>query len=137
MSFQFSVDNVQPPSISENEPVKVTWTVLAGEIHEPRSLVVTLLTDDARLILLDPKTQESPPEWTVTVQPGQKVTKTWQVVLQRRKGLIDEQSRDGSGSPFYLLGRLRHDSEVLATAMGVEVEFQGLARRTQQRIFNT
>ena len=136
MSFQFSVDNVQPASIAENEPVKVTWTILAGEIGEPRSLVVTLLTDDARLQLMDLKSQESPPEWSVTVQPGQKLTKTFQVVLQRRKGLIDEQSRDGSGSPFYLLGRLRHDSEILANSGGVEVEFQGLSRRTQQRIFS-
>jgi hypothetical protein len=135
VSVQLSVDNVQPAMIVENEPVKVTWTVQVGDHIEARSLVVTLLTDDARLILLDPKSQESPPEWSVAVQPGQKITKTWQVMIQRRKGLIDEHSRDGGGSPFFLLGRVRHDSEVLASAVGVEVEFQGLAKRAPPRIF--
>jgi len=135
VNIALSIDSIAPTHIQENESFKVTWTLSASESFEARSVVVTLLTDDARLVLLDPKSQESPPEVALSLAAGQKVTRTMQVTIQKRKGLIDEPPRDGNTSPFFVLGRVRHDNDVLAASGGVEVEMAGLARRSAHRIF--
>lgn len=135
VNVSFSIDSIAPTHIQENEPFKVTWTLTVGENFEARSVIVTLLTDDARLVLLDPKSQESPPEAPVAVTPGQKISRTVHVAVQRRKGLIDEAPRDANSSPFYVLGRVRHDTDVLAASGGIEVEMSGLTRRSLHRIF--
>jgi hypothetical protein len=135
VNIALSIDSIAPNHIQENETFKVTWTLSASETFETRSVVVTLLTDDARLVLLDPKSQESPPEVPMSLAPGQKVSRTVQVMIQKRKGLIDEPARDGNSSPFFVLGRVRHDNDVLASSGGVEVEMTGLARRAAHRVF--
>ncbi len=134
MSISLSIDLVTPVPSQETEAVKVTWTLSIGETMDTRNVVVVLLTDDARLNLLDPKTQDSPPEISVQVAPGQKLTKTVQVVVQRRKGL-DDHIKETFASPFWLLGRVRHDNDVLASAPGIEVELMGLPKRQAARIF--
>jgi len=134
MSISLSIDQVHPLPIQENETVKVTWTLAVGETMDTRNVVVVLLTDDARLHLVDPKTQDSPPEISVQIAPGQKLTKTVQVIVQRRKGL-DDHIKEPYASPFWLLGRVRHDTDVLASAAGLEVELMGLPKRQAARIF--
>ncbi len=136
MSISLSIDAVLPLRIQENETFKVTWTLSVGDAMDSRNVTVVLLTDDARLVLADPRTQESPPEISVQIAPGQKTTKTVQAVIHKRKGLIDEQVRENAVSPFFVLGRVRHDADVLASSPGVEVEISGLARRPGVRIFN-
>ncbi|MSQ84343.1 MAG: hypothetical protein EXR77_15900 [Myxococcales bacterium] len=135
MSISLTIDAVSPLPIQENEAFKVTWTLAVGDAMDSRNVIVVLLTDDARLILLDPKTQDSPPEICVQVAPGQKTTKTVHAIIQRRKGLLEEQIRETTASPFFLLGRVRHDTDVLASASGLEVQLMGLPRRAQVRIF--
>lgn len=135
MSISLSIDTVAPQVIQENETFKVTWTLATGDAMDPRNVTVVLLTDDARLVLLDPKTQESPPEISLQVSPGQKMTKTVQAVIQRRKGLAEDPPKEPVRSGFFLLGRVRHDNDVLASAGGVEVEMIGLTRRPNSRIF--
>ncbi len=135
MNISLSIDAIQPRQLEDNDTVKVTWTLTVGETFEGRAVLVCLLTDDARLVLADPKNPEASPEIAVAVSPGQKISRTTAVLVQKRKGLVEEQSRDGSGSPFYLLGRVRNEQDVLAAAAGIELEMAGLARRTTHRIF--
>lgn len=136
MNCTISIDSVIPALLHENEPFKVTWTLGLADDAEARSVTVALLTDDARLVLCDQATHDSPPERVVPVTPGTKVTRTSTVLLQRRKGLVDENSRDGSGSPFFVLARVRNErEEIIASGSGIEVQIAGLAKRTQPRIF--
>jgi len=135
LSISLTIDAVAPLRIQEGETFKVTWTLTVGDAMDSRSVTVVLLTDDARLVLADPKTQESPPELPVQIAPGMKATKTMTVVIYKRKGLIDDPNREATGSPFFVLGRVRHDSDVLASSPGVEIEIAGLPRRQVSRIF--
>jgi len=136
LNCSIAIDSVAPVLIQENEPIKITWTLNIGEGFDARNLTVSLLTDDARLILLDATTHDSPPEKAVAVQQGQKISRTVTVVLQRRKGLVDEQSRDGSPSPMFVIARVRNErDEIVAGGVGVEVQVVGLAKRTMPRIF--
>lgn len=135
VNVTLTLEAISPNLIHDNEPFRVTWTLATSESFEAKNLTVTLLTDDARVVLLDPKTQESPPEMAVSLAPGQKVSKTVQVAVQKRKGLIDEASRDGLPSPFCLIGRVRSDANVLGASNAVELEMAGLARRGNHRIF--
>lgn len=97
---------------------------------------MTLLTDDARLMLIDHGTHESPPERVLPVTPGAKVTKTTTAQIQRRKGLVDESSRDGSPAPIFLHARVKNDrDEIIADGAGIEVMIAGLAKRSSPRIF--
>ena len=135
MNVALTLEAITPTLIHDNEPFKVTWTLATSESFEAKNLTVALLTDDARVVLLDSKTQDSPPEMAVSLAPGQKVTKTVQVVVQKRKGLIDEASRDGAPSPFCLIGRVRSEANVLGASNAVDLEMVGLARRANQRVF--
>jgi len=136
MSCTVSIDSVSPVLLQENEPFKVTWTLAVDDGSDARNVTVSLLTDDARLVLCDQATQDSPPERSLPVVPGQRITRTSTVMLQRRKGLVDENSRDGSGSPFFLLARVRNErEEIIAGGVGLEVQIAGLAKRTVPRIF--
>lgn len=136
MNCFISIDSVVPVVITENEPFKVTFTIAVGEAEEVRSVVVTLLTDDARLMLLDHGTHESPPERGFQVSPGSKLTRTTTALIQRRKGLVDETSRDGSPAPIFLHARAKNErEEIIADGAGIEVMIAGLAKRTSPRIF--
>ena len=136
MSCSISIDSVVPAAIEESEPFRVTWSVVLGEDSGSRNAVVTLLTDDARLVLLDHGSHDSPPERTIQLTPGQTLTRTSTVQIQRRKGLVDENSRDGSASPLYVLARVRDErEEVLAAGAAFEIQVAGLAKRPTPRIF--
>lgn len=136
VSATITIESISPNVIAENDPVKVVWTLTLSDDCDARTACVSLLTDDARLLLFDHGTHESPPERMVPVGPGQRISKTTTVYLQRRKGLVDENSRDGTASPFFLLARARNErEEVLAAGAGMEVQLVGLAKRPQPRIF--
>ena len=136
MSCTIHVDAVAPSAVQEAEAFKVTWTLALADESELRTVTVTLLTDDARVVLSDQSTHDSPPERALPVVPGTKVTKSSMVVLHRRRGLIDETSRDGTGSPVAILARVRNErDETLAHGGGAEVTVHGLARRPTPRIF--
>jgi len=136
MTCSIAIDSIIPACIEESEPFRVTWSVSLAEEGPARNAVVTLLTDDARLVLLDHGSHDSPPERPVQLLPGQRVTKTSTVQIQRRKGLVDENSRDGSGSPLWVLARVRDErEEVLAAGAAFEVHIAGLAKRSNPRIF--
>ncbi len=136
MACSIHIDSVTPSTVIENEPFKVTWTVAAAEDFDVRNLTVALMTDDARLVLVDHNSQDSPPEKQIQVSPGARATKTTQVVIQRRKGLVDELSRDGSSSGIFLHARARNErDEIVADGAALEVQVAGLPRRTMPRIF--
>lgn len=136
MNCSISIDSVSPPVILENEPFKITWTVAVAEQEELRSVNVTLLTDDARLLLLDHGTDQSPPERVLPVTPGTRLTRTTTAQIQRRKGLVDESSRDGSPAPIFLHARVKNErDEIIADGAGIEVHIAGLAKRPTPRIF--
>ena len=136
MTCSISIDSIVPANIDENEPFRVTWSVSLAEESPARNAIVTLLTDDARLVLLDHGSHDSPPERPVQLLPGQRLTKVSTLQIQRRKGLVDENSRDGSGSPMCVLARVRDErEEVLAAGATFEVQVAGLAKRSTPRIF--
>ena len=68
------IDRVEPAVIEKEVPFKAKWTVEADADNEVGTFHVTFLTDDARLLLCDSRTEESPAEDTVQVQPGARVT---------------------------------------------------------------
>jgi hypothetical protein len=136
MNCTIHVDTINPTQVAENEPFKVTWTLAVTEPTDLRGVVVTLLTDDARIVLFDQATHDSPPEKQIPVTPGMKTTKTSTCVIQRRRGLIDEVARDGSSSPVCILARVKNErDEVLAYGPGRDVQVTGLARRPAPRVF--
>ncbi len=137
MSVTITLDTVLPATIQENEPFRVSWTLTAADGFPARALTLVLLTDDARVLLADAATQESPPEKQVSIAGGQKLQRTSVLTVQRRKGLVDENSRDGSSSPLCILARVRdeRDDTVATGGDGIEVQVVGLARRQNLRIF--
>ena len=131
-----SIDAITPLVLREGEPFKVTWTVAVGETDDLRNVVVTLLTDDARVTLLDHGTNESPPERALAVAPGAKLTKTSVVALEKRKGLVEETPRENTAAPIFIHARVKNErDEIVADGAGIEVQMHGLARRMIQKMF--
>ena len=99
------------------------------------NLVVTLLTDDPRVLIVDPATQESPPQRAYPVAPGTRLTRTTVALVQKRKGLVEEVARDFGTSNMYIHARAQNDrEEIVADGAGIEVQMQGLARRSSSKI---
>ena len=130
-----TIDSISPQVIKENEPFKVTWTVAVDAADDLRNLVVTLLTDDPRVLIVDPATQESPPQRAYPVAPGTRLTRTTVALVQKRKGLVEEVARDFGASTMYIHARAQNDrEEIVADGAGIEVQMQGLARRSSSKI---
>ena len=131
-----TIDSIVPTIIEEDQPVKLTWSVTLGEHADARNVTVTLLTDDARVLIVESGNDESPPERTIPAQPGQKITKTMTIQLQRRKGLVEDAAKDGSTCPMCIVARARNErGDIIASGAAVDVEIVGLAKRIAARIF--
>ena len=130
-----SIDSVSPLVIRENEPFKVTWTVAVDGTDESRNLVVTLLTDDVRVQIVDHATHESPPQRACPVAPGTRLTRTTVAQLQRRKGLLEDAPRETGSSSMFIHARAQNErEEIVADGAGIEVQMQGLAKRSATKI---
>jgi hypothetical protein len=130
-----TIDSVSPKVIKENEPFKVTWTVAVDGADDLRNLVVVLLTDDARVQIVDPATHESPPQRAYPVVPGTRLTRTTVAQLQKRKGLVEEGARETGTASMYIHARAQNErDEIVADGAGIEVQMHGLARRASPKI---
>jgi len=129
------IDAVEPGIVKPNEPFKATWSINIPADDEPRQLQLTFLTDDARLLLCDHVTDETPVEKTIQVTPGQKLNKTTRLHLRLRKGLRNENSRDGSGAPLTLHARITSAPDAVYVSQGFDIEVAELAKRTATKVF--
>ncbi|HAN30073.1 MAG TPA: hypothetical protein DCQ06_00610 [Myxococcales bacterium] len=132
------INTVEPALVRPNEPFKATYVVKASGDVNTKGLQVSFLTDDARLILCDHATEETPVEKTLQVNPGQRVSKTVTMHLKLRKGLRNEFSRDGSPAPLTLHARLTGSEGPRGPAVfseGYDIEVAELAKRTTTKIF--
>ncbi len=132
------INSVEPRTIVQNEPFKANWTLELDPAFDSRSVAVTFLTDDARLLLCDHSTQESPAQKVINVSPGGKVTRSITLHLQMRKGLLNEFSRDGSASPLNLLARVHTSAQrdqLVAISPCFQIWVDNLAARLEPKIF--
>lgn len=130
------IEAVEPNVVRPNEPFKATCSV-AGDF-DTKQMNVSFLTDDARLLLCDHATDETPVEKAIQLAPGQTVSKTVTMHVRLRKGLRNEHSRDGSPAPLTLHARLTAGEgarqETFFSA-GFDIEVAELAKRTTTKIF--
>jgi hypothetical protein len=129
------IEKVEPAVIEKEVPFKAKWTLEANSEDEGNTFHVTFLTDDARLLLCDSLTEESPVEQTFQVQPGARITKETTLLVKLRKGLRNEDSRDGTPAPLTLHARVKCADDVLAFSPGYDVAVANLAKRTKTKIF--
>ena len=135
---EIRIDAVEPQLVRPNEPFKATCVVNVGGDIDPKSAQVSFLTDDARLILCDHATEETPVEKSIQLAPGQSITKTVTMHLKLRKGLRNEFSRDGSPAPLTLHARLSGSEGSRSEPVfseGFDIEVAELAKRTTTKIF--
>jgi len=130
-----NIDTVVPGVVKPNEPFKATWSMNVPPDDQTRQLQVTFLTDDARLLLCDHLTDETPVEKTIQVTPGQRVSKTTTLHVRLRKGLRNEGSRDGTGAPLTLHARIDSGSDRVYVSPGFDIEVAELAKRTATKVF--
>ncbi|MCO4763622.1 MAG: hypothetical protein KC502_19075 [Myxococcales bacterium] len=129
------IESVEPGIVKPNEPFKATWSLNVAADDQPRQLQLTFLTDDARLLLCDHLTDETPVEKTLQVSPGQKLSKSTMLHLRLRKGLRNEDSRDGSGAPLTLHARITSTPNGVSVSPGFDIEVAELAKRTATKVF--
>ena len=129
------IEKIEPSVIEKEVPFKAKWTVEGDSEAEASTLHITFLTDDARLLLCDSVTEESPAEQTVQVKPGVSITKETTLFVKLRKGLRNEDSRDGSPAPLTLHARIKGADNLLAFSPGYDIEVANLAKRTKTKIF--
>ena len=129
------IEKVDPPLIEKEVPFKAKWSVEAGAEGEAGTFHITFLTDDARLLLCDSVTEECPAEQTVQVQPGGRITKETTLFVKLRKGLRNEDSRDGTPAPLTLHARIKGSNDELGFSPGYDIEVANLAKRTETKIF--
>ncbi len=129
------IHSIEPPLIEKEVPFKAKWSIAGIDLTEQQTMQVTFLTDDARLLLCDGATDETPAEHTVTIQPGAKLEKETVLFVKLRKGLRNEDSRDGTPAPLTLHARARGGDDLLAISPGYDIEVANLAKRTKTKIF--
>ena len=129
------IETIEPTIVKANEPFKATWSLDVPPDDQARQLQVSFLTDDARLLLCDHLTDETPVERSIQVSPGQKLKKTTTLHLRLRKGLRNEESRDGSGAPLTLHARITAAPDDVYVSQGFDIEVAELAKRTATKVF--
>ncbi len=129
------IDAIDPGLVKADEPFRASWSMAIPPDDQPRQLQVTFLTDDARLLLCDHLTDETPVEKTIQATPGQTVTKTTTLCLRLRKGLRNELSRDGSAAPITLHARVSSSPNGVYVSQGFDIEVAELATRTATKVF--
>lgn len=129
------IEMIEPALIEKDVPFKAKWTIQADAKLDAGPLHITFLTDDARLLLCDSVTEESPAETTIQVQPGASVTKETTMFVKLRKGLRNEDSRDGTPAPLTLHARIKGNDDLLAFSAGYDIEVANLAKRPKTKIF--
>ena len=131
------IDSVTPSLLQEGEPIRVSFSVDLPATSDARVVTVTLLTDDARLQLVEHGGEDSPPEKLLPAQAGVKISKTMTVNISRRKGLVEDASTKLMPSPLRILARLKTDrNEALGFASSLEVLVAGLPRKNETKIFS-
>lgn len=130
------INSVEPRTIVENEPFKASWTLEVEPGFDAKAVSITFLTDDARLLLCDHQSDETPAEKLLTIGPGGRISKTSTLHVRMRKGLHNEHSRDGTPAPLTLHARLHSDNEPhMAISQGYEIFVDNLAKRPETKIF--
>ena len=56
------IDSVSPAILQEGEPIRVSFSVDLPATSDARVVTITLLTDDARLQLIEHGGEDTPPE---------------------------------------------------------------------------
>ena len=131
------IDSVTPSLLQEGEPIRVCFSIDLPANSDARVVTVTLLTDDARLQLVEHGGEDSPPEKLLPAQPGAKISKTMTVSISRRKGLVEDTSLKLTPSPLRILARLKTDrNDGLGFASSSEVMVAGLPRMNETKIFS-
>ncbi len=131
------IDSVSPAILQEGEPIRVSFSVDLPATSDARVVTITLLTDDARLQLIEHGGEDTPPEKLLPAQPGARISKTMTVSISRRKGLVEDTSNKLMPSPLRILARLKTDrNEGLGFASSIEVMVAGLPRKNETRIFS-
>ncbi len=131
------IDSVTPSLLQEGEPVRVAFSVDLPAGSDARVVTVTLLTDDARLQLIEHGGEESPPEKLLPAQPGARISRTMTVSVTRRKGLVEDTSSKLTPSPLRILARLKTDrGDATGFATSTEVLVAGLPRKNETKIFS-
>ncbi len=128
------IEKVIPSVIKTGTPFKTLWSVQADSVTEASTISVTFLTDDARLLLCDPDTDETPVEHTYTLAPGERIRKETVLHVKLRKGLRNEDTDDGTKAPLTLHARVKGE-EVQVVSPGYDVEVANLKIRTNTKIF--
>lgn len=130
------IDSIEPETIKQDEPFRATWTIESPVGFDEKSFSVTFLTDDARLLLCDHGSNETPPEKAVTITPGGRISKSTTLHVRMRKGLHNEHSRDGTPAPLTLHARAHTENERhLAISEGFQIWVDNLAKRPKTKIF--
>jgi hypothetical protein len=135
------IDTVEPALLDREQPFAVRWRLTVADEAEGEQVTVGLLTDDARLVLCDHETGDSPPTVTIAVGAGVVVEREMRLHLSMRRGLVDESSRDGTSANVALHARVcvgecgATPSRILATSDPFEVSVKGLARRPSTKFF--
>lgn len=129
------IEKVVPSTIQADKPFKTQWSVDAGAVSETATIQVTFLTDDARLLLCDPDTDETPVERTYTLQPGERIRKETVLHVKLRKGLRNEDAEDGESAPLTLHARVQAADQVHAVSPGFGIHVANLKVRTKTKIF--
>ena len=132
------IDAVDPAVVPPEEPFKVTCTVDASGDLQTQQMQLSFLTDDARLLLCDHATDETPVETLIQVSPGETVSKSVTMHVRLRKGLRNEHSRDGSPAPLTLHARLSQPDggrDAAFFSPGFDIGIADLAKRTTTKIF--
>ena len=137
MHTSIAIDSVTPALLQEGEPIRVSFSVELPATSDARVVTVTLLTDDARLQLVEHGCEESPPEKLLQAQPGTRMTKAMTVSISRRKGLVEDANSKMTPSPLRILARLKTDrGEALGFATSMEIHVAGLPRKNETKIFS-
>ncbi len=130
------IESIEPQTICQNEPFRATWTIESPTGFDEKSVSITFLTDDARLLLCDHASNETPPEKIIPIPPGGRVSKSSTLHVTMRKGLHNEHSRDGSPAPLTLHARVHTENDRhLAISEGYQVWVDDLAKRPKTKIF--
>ena len=130
------ITSIEPQTIIENEPFRATWTIESPAGFDEKSISVTFLTDDARLLLCDHASYETPAEKVIVVPPGARVSKSATLHVRMRKGLHNEHSRDGSPAPLTVHVRAHTENDRhLAISEGYQIWVGDLAKRPKTKIF--
>ena len=136
MHRAITIDAVAPTTVHQAEPIRVTFSVDLPANSDARVVTVTLLTDDARLQLVEHGSEESPPEKLLPAQPGTRLTRTMTVSIHRRKGLVDDSAAKNAPSPLCIVARLKTDRDDLAGfGTSPEILVADLGRKQEPKIF--